>query len=113
MTNWYVVTGLALRLISVVGLLAYVVPLQVKEIRRPRRDKYVVLIRWVLFTMVFVYVVQSVIPIAYQTSRVHTASVFNWQNISTVSSNFGNLALSSGFALLYKLADILAKTRKG
>lgn len=109
MINWYVLTGIILRCVSVGLLSVYVLPIQLRELKRPARDNLVVAMRWVLFTMVVLYETQQLLPLSYQFIRLHTEPYFNLQNVATVGSNIGMLALAVCLMVLYKLAHMLSK----
>lgn len=109
MINYYVLAGLMLRVLSILLLVVYVAPIQFKELKRPARDNLVVYVRWTLFATVVLYISQQILPISYQITLLHSDSIFNLRNIATVTSNLGVLALACCLALLYKLANLLAK----
>lgn len=109
MTNFYVLTGLLLRGVSILLLISYVAPMQFRELRRPNRDNLVVYVRWTLLAAVLIFLSQQIVPISYQLTLLHTEGIFSQRNLATVTSNFGVLALACCLALLYKFSDMLAK----
>lgn len=112
MINWYVIIGLILRIMAIVSLVIFVVPIQLRELKRPAREALVVYMRWTLFFMVSVFIALNVFPISYQVSRIHSSGIFNLQNVSSVATNVGLVALTTGFVLLYKVAAVLANKNR-
>lgn len=112
MTNYFVVAGLILRVLSILLLVVYVAPMQLRELKRPNRDSLVVYVRWTLFAAVLIFLSQQIVPISYQITLIHTSNVFTQRNLATVTSNFGVLALACCLALLYKFSDMLAKRNR-
>lgn len=111
MINWYVLFGLIVKLITMIALLIYVVPIQHRELKRPVVDKRIFFARWTLFFMVAVFETLNVPSISYQISRLHTAPLFNLRNVSSVTTNIGVAALGFGFIVLYVLAGRLARKK--
>lgn len=112
MINYYVLTGLTLRLLSILLLVVYVSPIQLKELRRPAKDNLIVYVRWTLFAAVLIFISQQIVPVSYQLTLIHSQGIFSQRNIATVTSNLGVLALACCLALLYKFSDMLAKRNK-
>lgn len=108
MINWYILVGLTLRITAITSLVIFVIPIQLRELKRPAIEALVVYMRWILFFMVTVFIALNIFPISYQLSQLHSVPIFNLRNVSTVATNLGLVALTTGFVLLYKIASLLA-----
>lgn len=97
--NWYIITSIMMRAVSIALLLVYVIPKQIKEVRN-NRNEYSSLAA-LLLSMVVVFVTLALAPLSYQTTRIYSPNEFTFQNIASVLANIGVLALSVGWYLVY------------
>lgn len=98
MIDYFVLTSIILRTVSIGMLLAYVVPRQVREVRRPR-DQFTSL-RWLVFHLIVFFVLASSPVLIYQGSTLsthHTA----FQQIASIANGLASLAVGVVLMLIY------------
>lgn len=106
--NLFIVYALITRVISVLLLLAFVLPLQWVELNRQWNQRGIfngeywrlalTLILIVLLTIAF-----SIVPISYQYTRLESPNELNLQNWSSFFTNTIILLQSIGWVLIYRI----------
>lgn len=98
--NWYVFFGLLSRLVLIIGVLAIVMPQQMRELKKYKTDR---VYRWLLLTMSMGFIVFSVLPISYQSVRLDSPSEFNLLNLASLSGNLAVLFIGGPYIIFYSL----------
>lgn len=108
--NIYAAVGLTLRVAGIVGLLVFVTPKQIRELRRPRNEYSG--LRWVLFGMVSVYLFFTILVSLYTLTTLTDTDSSVARNAAIIISNLGSLLFSGTFILLYNYDAVVKKRIK-
>jgi len=99
--NFWIIISLLLRFATVALLAVGVIPKQIAEMKDPRNTGRYGTIAKLLFSMVMIFITVSIVPFAYQTTRLESDPGFTLQNFASLATNVGNFAFAVGWYLLY------------
>lgn len=102
-TNIYSTFGLVARLVTLGLLIAYVIPKQITEVRRPKNE--FTGLRWLILIGIVAYCFTSIPSILFNITRLSQPQVLNLQNVATVSGNLANLVVGIVLYLIYNYKD--------
>lgn len=99
MINNYLLFSIIARLITLVLLGYFIIPRQIHEVMRVK-DQFTRLRKYVLAWILF-FVAASIPVLIYQYTTIHDMGRSDFQNIATLASGAGNLAVGIVLYLIY------------
>lgn len=112
MINVFAASLMGVLILLDIALIFYVLPKNYREVRRKKND-YTAL-RWVLLSVTLSIILFSIIPIAYQTTRldVPTESIDIFRGLSSSSWVLMVLSFMVGWVSIHAISDILIRRDK-
>lgn len=105
--NYYLFAGIIMTLISMVILLSYVIPQQLKEVLRPK--SYLTPSRIVLFIIQVSYLFALVPGLTRSFQVLDLPITSNWARVAAITNRVPYLLGAFGYAYFYWLRDRIEK----
>lgn len=99
------------RVIAVVAIAVYVLPLAIRELRRKQRSAWLYVLRWSLLVFILLYTVPSIFPIWSGLERINEQPFSNASTIGAFWQGIRELAIAGVIIGIYVISDLLSRRR--
>lgn len=100
------------RIIAVLLIAIYVIPITVKELRRKQYSKELYILRWTLFLLSVLYVLPSIFPIWSGATRINEQPLSTLSTVASYWQGVREVAIGVMIVIMFYFAKLISRSHK-